>query len=401
MEIEQAERQYDLNRVAELKYGKLAELENKLHTEEAALTKNQDQTVLLKEEVDEKDIAQVVSSWTGVPVSKLLQEEVQKLLNLKEKLHQRVVGQDEAVAAVSEAVVRARSGLKDPNRPVGSFIFLGPTGVGKTELGRALAEFLFDDERAMIRIDMSEYQERHTVSRLIGAPPGYVGYEEGGQLTEAVRRRPYSVILFDEIEKAHFDVFNVLLQILDDGRLTDGQGRTVDFKNSIVIMTSNTGSHRILEYRGTFEEEKYQRMKQTVLEELHQHFRPEFLNRIDEIIVFHALSQEHLSEIVEIQMRGLLARLVERQIEIELTNPARKHIVRVGYDPNYGARPLKRAIQKEIHNPLGWLILQGQIQDGSRVIVDYDASAGQLHLTSSEVECTGEAVVEEVPACEA
>ena len=396
MEIEQAERQYDLNRAAELKYGKLAELESKLRTEEAALTKKQDQTPLLKEEVDEEDIAQVVSHWTGVPVSKLLQGEVQKLLNLEEELHRRVVGQDEAVLAVSEAVIRARSGLKDPNRPVGSFIFLGPTGVGKTELGRALAEFLFDDERAMIRIDMSEYQERHAVSRLIGAPPGYVGYEEGGQLTEAVRRRPFSVILFDEIEKAHVDVFNALLQILDDGRLTDGQGRTVDFKNSIVIMTSNTGSHRILEYRGAFEGEEYQQMKQTVLEELHRHFRPEFLNRIDEIIVFHALSQAHLNEIVEIQMRGLRARLAERHIEIELTTPAREHIVRVGYDPNYGARPVKRALQKEIENPLGWLILQGEIQDGSRVMVDYDASAGRLHFTSSEVESTEKAAAEEV-----
>src|SRR5438128_547241 len=299
--IEQAERQYDLNKAAELKYGKLVQLERELAEEEAALRRPHDGSGkrLLKEEVDEEDVAEVVSRWTGIPVAKLVEGEREKLLHLAEHLHRRVVGQDEAVEAVASAVLRARAGIKDPNRPIGSFIFLGPTGVGKTELARALAEFLFDSEQALVRLDMSEYMEKHTVARLIGAPPGYVGYEEGGQLTEAVRRRPYCVLLFDEIEKAHHDVFNVLLQILDDGRLTDGQGRTVDFKNAVVIMTSNTGSHRILGYSGSFSGDLYDRMKNAVLEELRQHFRPEFLNRVDEIIVFHALSEEHLKEIVQ------------------------------------------------------------------------------------------------------
>jgi ATP-dependent Clp protease ATP-binding subunit ClpB len=381
IEIEKAERQYDLNKAAELKYGKLTELERKLKAEELRLAEKQSTKRLLKEEVDEEDIAAVVSRWTGVPVSKLLEGDMRKLLHLEEELHQRVIGQDEAVTAVSEAVMRARSGLKDPNRPIGSFIFLGPTGVGKTELARALAEFLFDDEKAMIRIDMSEYQEKHTVARLIGAPPGYVGYEEGGQLTESVRRRPYCVVLFDEIEKAHSDVFNVLLQILDDGRLTDGQGRTVDFKNTIVIMTSNIGSPRILEYRGTFAGAGYDRMKDTVLDELRHHFRPEFLNRVDEIIVFHALSEEHLKQIVEIQLNGLRKRLADRHIELELTDRARGHLVRSGYDPNYGARPLKRAIQREIETPMARMILGGEIRDGHRVLVDLDAS-GNLKFES-------------------
>jgi ATP-dependent Clp protease ATP-binding subunit ClpB len=371
-EIERAEREYDLNRAAELRYGKLAELERKLAAEEEHLFRKQGQHRLLKEEVDEEDIAEVVSRWTGIPVSKLLEGEMQKLLHLEDELHQRVIGQDEAVRAVSEAVIRARTGLKDPNRPIGSFIFLGPTGVGKTELARALAQFLFDDEHAMIRIDMSEYQEKHTVARLIGAPPGYVGYEEGGQLTEAVRRRPYSVILFDEIEKAHHDVFNVMLQILDDGRLTDGQGRTVDFKNTIVIMTSNIGSDRILEYRGAFEGEAYERMKETVLEQMRRYFRPEFLNRVDEIIVFHALSEEHLKQIVEIQLDFVRRRLQDRHIEIELMDAAKTHLVRIGYDPSYGARPLKRAIQKEVETSLGRRILKGEIKDGQHVVIDYD-----------------------------
>jgi ATP-dependent Clp protease ATP-binding subunit ClpB len=335
---------------------------------------------MVKQEVDEDDIAAIVSRWTGIPVSKLLEGEVQKLLHLGTELHRRVVGQDEAVNAVVEAVIRARSGLKDPNRPIGSFIFLGPTGVGKTELARALAEFLFDNERAMVRIDMSEYQEKHTVARLLGAPPGYVGYEEGGQLTEAVRRRPYCVILFDEIEKAHHDVFNVLLQLLDDGRLTDGQGRTVDFKNTIVIMTSNVGSHRILEYRGAFDGDNYERMKEAVLEELRHHFRPEFLNRVDEIVVFHALSEEHLKEIVEIQLGRLGQRLQERHITLELTDQAKAHLVRIGYDQAYGARPLKRTLQKEIETPLGRKLLEGSIHDGETVKVDYEPAKHQLRF---------------------
>jgi ATP-dependent Clp protease ATP-binding subunit ClpB len=392
IEIEKAEREYDLNRAAELKYGKLADLERRLQDEEKRLSEKQGQARLLKEEVDEEDIAEVVSRWTGIPVSKLLEGELQKLLHLEEELHKRVVGQEEAVTAVSEAVLRARSGLKDPNRPIGSFIFLGPTGVGKTELARALAEFLFDDEHAMIRIDMSEYQEKHTVARLIGAPPGYVGYEEGGQLTEAVRRRPYSVILFDEIEKAHHDVFNVMLQILDDGRLTDGQGRVVNFKNTIVIMTSNIGSHRILEYRGAFEGEGYEMMKGAVLEEMRRHFRPEFLNRVDEIIVFHALSEEHLKRIVDIQLERLRERLAERHITIKLTDEARTHLVRVGYDAAYGARPLKRAIQKEVETPMARLILRGEVRDGQTVDIDYDPVRAEMTFTPRAVAATEHAV---------
>jgi ATP-dependent Clp protease ATP-binding subunit ClpB len=386
VEIEQAERQYDLNKAAELKYGKLLALEKQLKQAEEELARNDGGTKLLKEEVDEEDIAEVVSRWTHIPVSKLLEGEMQKLLHLDEELHQRVIGQDEAVTAVAEAVIRARSGLKDPNRPIGSFIFLGPTGVGKTELARALAEYLFDDERAMIRIDMSEYQEKHTVSRLVGAPPGYVGFEEGGQLTEAVRRRPYCVILFDEIEKAHHDVFNVLLQLLDDGRLTDGQGRTVDFKNTIVIMTSNIGSHRILEYRGSFSGETYERMKDAVLDELRRHFRPEFLNRVDETIVFHALDEEHLKQIVDIQLLRLRQRLAERHIDIELTDAAKTHIVRTGYDPAYGARPLKRVLQKEIETPLGRMLLKGEVHDHQTVVIGWDGKKGELTFAVQEVE---------------
>ena len=381
LEIDKAERDYDLNRAAELKYGKITEIERALRAEEARLEQKQSGHRLLKEEVDEEDIAAVVSRWTGVPVSKLLEGEMKKLLALEDELHQRVIGQDEAVTAVSDAVLRARSGLKDPNRPIGSFIFLGPTGVGKTELARALAAFLFDDEHAMIRIDMSEYQEKHAVARLVGAPPGYVGYEEGGQLTEAVRRRPYSVVLFDEIEKAHSDVFNLMLQILDDGRLTDGQGRTVDFKNTIAIMTSNIGSQSILEYKGAFEGESYERMKAAVLEQMRHHFRPEFLNRVDETIVFHALSEEHLLRIVDIQLGGLRKRLAERHVELELTGAARLQLVRTGYDPNYGARPLKRAIQREVETPLARRILSGDVRDGQKVVVDTDES-GRFHFES-------------------
>jgi len=394
IDIEKAERQYDLNKAAELKYGKLTELEGKLKTEESRLAEKQSGKRLLKEEVDEEDIAQVVSRWTGVPVSKLLEGEMQKLLHLEDELHQRVIGQDEAVAAVSEAVMRARSGLKDPNRPIGSFIFLGPTGVGKTELARALAEFLFDDEKAMVRIDMSEYQEKHAVARLLGAPPGYIGYEEGGQLTESVRRRPYCVVLFDEIEKAHSDVFNVLLQILDDGHLTDGQGRTVDFKNTIVIMTSNIGSPRILEYRGAFSGAGFERMKEMVLGELRGHFRPEFLNRVDEVIVFHALTEEHLKQIVDIQLNGLRKRLAERHIELELTDRARGHLVRTGYDPAYGARPLKRAIQREIETPMARRILGGEVRDGHRVVVDLDPD-GHLSFESKITSREREAALKE------
>jgi ATP-dependent Clp protease ATP-binding subunit ClpB len=381
-ELEETQRRGDWNRAGEIQYSQLPALEGKLHEEEKRLAERDGQSPLVKKEVDEEDIAQVVSRWTGIPVTRLMSGEMEKLLHLDDELHRRVIGQDEAVTAVAEAVLRARSGLKDPNRPIGSFIFLGPTGVGKTELARALAEYLFDDERAMVRIDMSEYQEKHTVARLIGAPPGYIGFEEGGQLTEAVRRRPYCVILFDEIEKAHHDVFNVLLQILDDGRLTDGQGRTVDFKNTIVIMTSNIGSHRILDYRGTFAGENYERMKEAVLQELRSHFRPEFLNRVDEVIVFHALSEEHLKQIVDIQLRRLRDRLAERHIELELTDAARTHIVRAGYDPAYGARPLKRVIQKELETALGRLILQGKVHDGQRVRVDYDGKRGELTFTT-------------------
>ena len=365
--IEQAQREYDLNRAAELQYGKLTQLEKQLREYEDGLDQQHNRSRLLKEEVDEEDIAEVVSRWTHIPVSKLLEGELQKLLSLEEHLHKRVVGQDEAVKAVADAVIRARSGLKDPNRPIGSFIFLGPTGVGKTELARALAVFLFDDEHAMIRIDMSEYQEKHTVARLIGAPPGYVGYEEGGQLTETVRRRPYSVVLFDEIEKAHHDVFNVLLQILDDGRLTDGQGRLVNFKNTIVIMTSNIGTHLILEYHGKLHGDQYEQMKESVLDSLRHHFRPEFLNRVDEIIVFHSLTEQDLKQIVDIQLDRLRTRLAERRITLELTDEAKSHLALSGYDPVYGARPLKRSIQREIETPLSRLILKGDVKDNSTV----------------------------------
>jgi ATP-dependent Clp protease ATP-binding subunit ClpB len=389
VEIEKAEREYDLNRAAELRYGKLTQLEKQLREHEDGLDQQHSGGRLLKEEVDEEDIAEVVSRWTGIPVAKLLEGELQKLLSLEEHLHRRVIGQDEAVSAVSDAVIRARSGLKDPNRPIGSFIFLGPTGVGKTELARALAEFLFDDEHAMIRIDMSEYQEKHTVARLIGAPPGYVGYEEGGQLTEAVRRRPYSVVLFDEIEKAHADVFNVLLQILDDGRLTDGQGRVVNFKNTIIIMTSNIGSHLILEYSGRLEGEQYDRMKDSVLDAMRRHFRPEFLNRVDEIIVFHALTVEDLKKIVDIQLERLRRRLEERRITLELSEEAKAHLARAGFDPVYGARPLKRSIQREIETPLSRLILKGEVKDNS--VVRADVEGDSIGFTTRPIAAGAEA----------
>jgi ATP-dependent Clp protease ATP-binding subunit ClpB len=379
VEIEQAERQYDLNRAAELRYGKLAELERQLREDEAKID---GQSRLVKEEVTEEDVADVVSRWTGVPVSKLLEGEMRKLLQLDEELHKRVIGQDEAVTAVAESVIRARSGLSDPNRPIGSFIFLGPTGVGKTELARALASYLFDDERAMVRIDMSEYGEKHSVSRLIGAPPGYVGYDEGGQLTEAVRRRPFSVVLFDEIEKAAPDVFNVFLQILDDGRLTDGQGRTIDFKNTILIMTSNIGSNRILDFSGSGGGAEYAVMRATVLDELRRHFRPEFLNRVDETVVFTALNEEQLEQIVRLQLDRLRARLADRRIELQISDGAVRHLVKVGYDPVYGARPIKRAVQRELETPLGRKILGGEVRDGDRVFVDYEEKRGELTFTT-------------------
>ena len=369
---------HNVARASELQYGTIPALEKQIAVGEGG----EQVTHLIKDHVDEHDIAEVVSRWTHIPVAKLMQGEVEKLLGLEGHLHRRVVGQDEAVRAVADAVIRARSGLKDPARPIGSFIFLGPTGVGKTELARALAEFLFDDEQAMIRIDMSEYMEKHTVARLIGAPPGYVGYDEGGQLTEAVRRRPYCVILFDEIEKAHPDVFNVMLQILDDGRLTDGHGRTVDFKNSVVIMTSNIGSQVILGYRGGADEAAYEAMKREVLEAMRAHFRPEFLNRVDEIVVFHGLSREQLKQIVEIQLGRLRQRLGERKILLELTDAAREHLAAVGYDPVYGARPLKRLLQREIETTLGRKILAGEIADGTRVTVDV-APSGSLVITGT------------------
>jgi len=375
LQIEQAERQANLEEAARLRYGTLRELEEQLRRQEEHLKQLQAEGALLKEEVDAEDVAEIVSHWTGIPVSRLLEGEIEKLVHMEERLHQRVVGQDEAIRAVSNAVRRARAGLQDPNRPIGSFIFLGPTGVGKTELARALAEFLFDDERAMVRIDMSEYQERHTVSRLIGAPPGYVGYEEGGQLTEAVRRRPYSVVLFDEIEKAHPEVFNTLLQLLDEGRLTDGHGRTVGFTNTVIIMTSNIGSHWIKELGPEAAQKR-------VLQELDRHFRPEFLNRIDEIIIFHSLSREDLRKIVDIQMRRVRKLLAERGITIELTPEAKAWLAEEGYDPVFGARPLKRVIQREVQDPLAMKILQGEVRDGDHVLV----SVGERGLSFTVVE---------------
>jgi ATP-dependent Clp protease ATP-binding subunit ClpB len=349
MEAERAERQGDLQRVAEIRYGELPALETELAEREQA-----EFEPMVKEEVDEDDVAEVVARWTGVPVSRLLEGETEKLIHMEERLHRRVIGQDEAVEAVANALRRARTGLQDPNRPIGSFIFLGPTGVGKTELARALAEFMFDDERALVRLDMSEYQERHTVSRLVGAPPGYVGYDEGGQLTEAVRRRPYSVVLLDEIEKAHAEVFDVLLQILDDGRLTDGQGRTVDFRNTVIIMTSNIRS----------------------AEALSEYFRPEFLNRVDEVVEFKALTREQLSEIVELQLERLRVRLADRAIELDLTDAAKETLAEAGWDPTYGARPLKRALQRMVENPLAMRLLEGDFADGDRIRVD--AQNGEL-----------------------
>jgi ATP-dependent Clp protease ATP-binding subunit ClpB len=374
VEIEQAERDADLGRAAELKYGRLPELQRQLQTEESQLGDGkQDGRVLLQEEIDESDIAEVISRWTGIPVSKLVESEIDKLLRMEEFIQRRVVGQTQAVTVVSEAVRRARAGLKDPSRPIGAFMFLGPTGVGKTELTKALAEYLFNDENAVVRIDMSEYMEKHAVARLIGAPPGYVGYEEGGQLTEAVRRKPYSVVLFDEIEKAHPDVFNVLLQVLDDGRLTDSKGRTVDFKNTVIILTSNIGSPIILEARvkgsmgQNFDEES---MRERVMDEVRAHFRPEFINRLDDIVFFEALRPEDLRQIVDIQLVRLRKMLSERNIVIDLTNDAKEMLGTLGYDPVYGARPLKRVIRKYIENPLADYLLRGTFKDGDHILVE-------------------------------
>ncbi len=362
-QIEETQRALDYARASELQYGVLMELERQRREQEQRLKQLQSDRPLLKEEVGPEDVARVVAEWTGIPVTRLLEGELEKLLRMEEALHQRVVGQDEAVRAVANAVRRARAGLQDPNRPIGSFLFLGPTGVGKTELARALAEFLFDTEEAMVRIDMSEYQERHTVSRLIGAPPGYVGYEEGGQLTEAVRRRPYSVVLFDEIEKAHPEVFNTLLQLLDEGRLTDGHGRTVDFRHTIVIMTSNIGSRWIKELG-------VEAARERVMEELDRTFRPEFLNRIDEIILFHSLTRDDLRRIVDIQMGRLRNLLAQKQMGLEWTEGLRDYLAEVGYDPVFGARPLKRMIQREVQDPLALAILRGEFREGDTVRVD-------------------------------
>jgi ATP-dependent Clp protease ATP-binding subunit ClpB len=372
--MKEAERELNYTRLAELQYGEMTHLEKDLKQEEERLALLQKEEKMLKEEVDEEDVAEVVSKWTGIPVSKMLEGDVEKLIHMEERLRQRVVGQEEAITAVSNAVRRARAGLQDPNRPIGSFIFMGPTGVGKTELARSLAEFLFDDEQAMVRIDMSEFMEKHSVARLIGAPPGYVGYEEGGFLTEAVRRRPYSIVLMDEIEKAHPEVFNILLQILDDGRLTDGHGRTVDFKNTVVIMTSNIGSQWIVDLG----ERDYEEMRRRVMEAVRAQFKPEFLNRIDELIIFHGLGLKEIKAIVEIQMKRLQKRLSEKRISLELSEKSKEWIAKEGFDSAYGARPLKRVIQKEIQDKLAIKILEGRFKEGDTVTVDVDEKKGEL-----------------------
>jgi ATP-dependent Clp protease ATP-binding subunit ClpB len=377
VEEQQAERAGDLSKVAEIRYGRIVELEKQLETENERLAQIQQERKMLKEEVSEEDVASVVAKWTGIPLDNLLASEKDKLVHAEEFMQRRVIGQAEAIEAIANAVRRSRAGLQDPDRPLGSFIFLGPTGVGKTELARTLAEFLFDSEQSMVRLDMSEFMEKHSVARLIGAPPGYVGYEEGGYLTEAVRRRPYSVILFDEIEKAHPDVFNVLLQILDDGRMTDGQGRTVDFKNTILIMTSNLGSQLIMELG----EAKRDEMVKQIDEILHRQFRPEFLNRIDETIIFHGLSKEDLAEIVDIQVDLLVRRLAERKFTIELTDQAKEFLIQVGYDPAFGARPLKRAIQRFVQDKLAMLILEGAFHEGDNITVDTDPEKHELRFS--------------------
>ncbi|HLQ23616.1 MAG TPA: AAA family ATPase, partial [Gemmatimonadales bacterium] len=369
-EVEQATRKGDLQKAAELRYGRIPELERQVEEMEKRLQVVQAKAKYLKEEVDAEDIAEIVAKWTGIPVSKMLESDRERLTRLESELAHRVVGQETAVTAVANAVRRSRAGLQDPNRPTGSFIFLGPTGVGKTETARALAEFLFDDERAMVRLDMSEYMEKHSVARMIGAPPGYVGYDEGGQLTEAVRRRPYSVLLFDEIEKAHPDVFNVLLQILDDGRLTDSQGRVVDFRNTVIIMTSNIGSQFIVDAGAQSDAAAWGRVEQRVRDELRNFFRPEFLNRVDEVIVFHQLSREHLVAIVELQLEHLRVLLAERHLDLEVTAGARQLLAEQGYDPVYGARPLKRVIQRLLQNPIALEVLEGKYHAGDVIVVD-------------------------------
>ena len=368
-EADDLERKGDFGKVAEIRYGLISGLEQELKKKNEELMGLQKGLRMLKEEVDEEDIAKVVSKWTGIPVSKMLEGDMEKLVQMEERIHRRVIGQDEATEAVSNTIRRARAGLQDPNRPLGSFLFLGPTGVGKTELARALAEFLFDDEQAIVRIDMSEFMEKHSVSRLIGAPPGYVGYEEGGYLTEAIRRRPYSIILLDEVEKAHPEVFNVLLQVLDDGRLTDGQGRTVDFKNTVIIMTSNIGSQWIVDLT----DKDYDEMKKRVTEVVKTHFKPEFINRIDDIIIFRSLSAENIKEIVKLQLAYLTKRAAERNIELKYTEKLKNLIAKEGYDPAYGARPLKRLIQKKIQDTLALMILKGEVKEGDTVALDVDS----------------------------
>jgi ATP-dependent Clp protease ATP-binding subunit ClpB len=398
IEAEQATRSGDLGRAAEITYGRIPELERQMREAEQRLASADGRPQFLKEEVTADDIAEVVARWTGIPVTRMMESERERLAKLEDHLAERVVGQREAVQAVANAVRRSRAGLQDPNRPIGSFIFLGPTGVGKTETARALAEYLFDDDAAMVRIDMSEYMEKHAVARLIGAPPGYVGYEEGGQLTEAVRRRPYSVILFDEVEKAHPDVFNLLLQILDDGRLTDSQGRTVDFRNTVVIMTSNVGSHSILEQAGT----AWAAVETQVIAELRRQFRPEFLNRVDDIVVFHPLAEAQLERIVDLQLERMRRLLAERKIALELTPAAKRLIATEGYEPSFGARPIKRAIQRLLQNPLALAVLEGRFGDGDTIVADAGAD-GALQFRAVDAaldEAAASATTESPPAPE-
>ncbi len=390
LQIDRAEREYDLNTAAQLKYGRFEAIHEEIEAAERQLNTMQSQgTSLLREQVTDADIAEIIARWTGIPVNRLMESERQKLLNLESHLHQRVIGQNDAAEAVSAAIRRARSGMKDPNRPIGSFLFMGPTGVGKTELARALAAFLFDAEDALIRLDMSEYMEKHSVSRLVGAPPGYVGYEEGGQLTEAVRRKPYSVVLLDEVEKAHPDVFNILLQVLDDGRVTDSQGRTIDFRNTVIVMTSNIGSDYILDVAG--DDSKYHEMHDRVMQSLRKQFRPEFLNRIDDTIIFHTLGRDELSEIVGLQIKHIEAMLADQKIAFAITDAAKKHIADVGYDPVYGARPLKRAIQRELQNPIATLLLENAFTADDTILIDLE----DKQLTFRKQNC---AVIEDQPA---